>query len=105
METILIISSVLLWVMILLNLLLTLGLSRRLNARLPRMDFLKIGQPAPSFTAQTLQGETVTLSSYARRAVAFVFTSPHSANRVVRSFPGSKDYTPRLNSLELSWFW
>lgn len=77
METTLIISSALLWIMLLLNLLLTLGLSRRLNARFPKMDFLKIGQIAPSFTVQTLQGETVTLMSYSGQPVAFFFMSPH----------------------------
>jgi peroxiredoxin len=77
MENILVISSIALWVMVLLNLLLTLGLSRRLNSRLPKIESLKIGQLAPAFTAQTLHGETVTLSSYAGRGVTFIFTSPH----------------------------
>jgi len=76
METILVLSSILLWLMVLLNLLLTLGLARRVRAAFPTMEFLKVGQKAPDFTAQTLQGETVTLATYARRSVAFVFVSP-----------------------------
>ncbi|HEY4691675.1 MAG TPA: peroxiredoxin family protein [Anaerolineae bacterium] len=76
METILVLSSILLWVMVLLNLLLTLGLARRMRVTFPRMGSLKVGQRAPDFTAQTLKGETVTLATYAGRAVAFVFVSP-----------------------------
>ncbi|MFH1909448.1 MAG: redoxin domain-containing protein [Chloroflexota bacterium] len=76
MEAILIISSFLLWVLVLLNMLLILGLARRMRAVFPRMEFLKVGQPAPDFAAQTLQGETVTLSTYAQRAIVFVFISP-----------------------------
>lgn len=77
MESILIISSILLWVVVLLNLLLTLGLARRIrNANFPVMESLKVGQKAPNFSAQTLQGKTVTLNDYEGRAAAFVFVSP-----------------------------
>lgn len=77
MESILIISSILLWVVVLLNLLLTLGLARRIrNAAFPVMESLKIGQKAPDFSALTLQGKTVTLADYAGHAAAFVFVSP-----------------------------
>lgn len=76
MESILVVSSFLLWVLVLLNLLLTLGLARRMRAAFPKIEFLKVGQAAPDFTAQTLEGETVTLSTYAQRAIAFVFISP-----------------------------
>lgn len=76
MEPILVLSSILLWMLVLLNLLLTLGLARRMRAVFPPMESLKVGQPAPDFTAQTLNGETVTLATYAWRPVAFVFVSP-----------------------------
>ncbi|MDW8326619.1 MAG: TlpA disulfide reductase family protein [Anaerolineales bacterium] len=76
METLLLFSSLLLWVLVLLNLLLTLGLARRMRAAFPRLETLKVGQRAPDFTARTLNGETVTLAAYARRPVAFVFVSP-----------------------------
>lgn len=76
METILVLSSILLWVLVLLNLLLTLGLARRLRNAFPKVEMLKAGQPAPDFISLTLKGETVTLATYARRPVAFVFVSP-----------------------------
>jgi len=77
METMLVFSSILLWVMVLLNLLLTLGLARRIRTTFPGMESLKIGQKAPNFSAQTLQGQPMTLAEYAGRATAFVFVSPH----------------------------
>ena len=78
METTLIVSSVLLWLVVLLNLLLTFGLLRRLKAdsrplTAPQQTKLKPGEPAPAFTALTVHGETVTFSTYAGRKVAFVF--------------------------------
>lgn len=78
METGLLVSSVLLWVVVLLNLLLTLALIRRVNAgaRSQKVERLPAGAAAPDFTAQTLQGETVNQAAYAGRKVAFVFISP-----------------------------
>ena len=40
METILIISSILLWIVALLNILLTLGLARRIRSAFPRMEVM-----------------------------------------------------------------
>jgi len=77
MESILVLSTILLWALVLLNLLLTLGLARRVRAAFPKIEMLKVGQQAPDFTAQTLQGQAVSLADYAGRAVAFIFTSPH----------------------------
>lgn len=79
METALIVSSILLWLVVLLNLLLTLGLVRRLDTggRSVSAMGLEAGEPAPDFTAQTLSGETVTRSTYAGRNMAFVFISTH----------------------------
>lgn len=79
METALIVSSILLWLVVVFNLLLTLGLVRRLNAhRVPASVMgLKAGEAAPDFTAQTLSGERVTLAIYAKRNVAFIFFSIH----------------------------
>lgn len=80
MDQILVVSSVLLWVVVLFNLLMTLAVVRRLNAgsqKEVRKVGLEEGQLAPAFTAETLSGETVTLSTYARRTVAFIFISPH----------------------------
>jgi peroxiredoxin len=77
MENILIISTILLWILMLCNILLTIGLARRIKARLPNLETLKVGQKAPNFTAWTLEGKRVTLADYARRSVAFVFMSPN----------------------------
>lgn len=82
METVLIVSSVLLWIVVLLNLLLTFGLVRRFNTAprpvtTPHQIGLKAGELAPDFTAPTVRGETVTLSTYTGREVVFVFISAH----------------------------
>lgn len=84
METVFILSSVLLWVLVLLNIVLTLALVRKVNSDggsglnsvpLPRSGLEK-GTSAPDFAAQNLHGETVTLAAYQGRAVAFLFVSP-----------------------------
>lgn len=85
MEQVLLISSILLWIVLVLNLLLTLAVVRRL-ARSPRevssagggsgLEGPTVGQPAPNFTAETLQGQKISLSTYAGRPVAFLFVSP-----------------------------
>ncbi len=77
MEMILVVSSILLWVMVLLNMLWTLGLARRVRSVHPVMDSLKIGQRAPAFSAPSLQSSLMTLTDYAERVAAFVFVSPH----------------------------
>lgn len=77
MVTLLLISSILLWVLMLFNILLTLGLGKRINRQFPQIDFLKQGQPAPNFIAWTLEGQTVTLADYSKQRVAFIFISPH----------------------------
>jgi peroxiredoxin len=74
MLDLLLVSSVLLWLVVGLNLLLTLALVRKINSGTPRP--LKKGQRAPDFTAQTLTGEQVTLASYAGRSVALIAVSP-----------------------------
>lgn len=95
METILIISSILLWVMVLLNMLLTLGLARRIrNAAFPLMESLKIGQKAPDFSAPTLQGKTMTLADYAGHPTAFVFISPH-CTPCREELPHLRDLAPK----------
>lgn len=78
METALLVSSVLLWLVVLGNVLLTLALVRRLNRAGTDQSSemgLKAGEAAPDFTAQTLSGATKTLADYARRSVAFIFLS------------------------------
>lgn len=81
MEAILIVSSALLWLIVLFNLLLTLALVRRLTttSSSQKRIGLKAGQLAPDFTAQTLSGEAVTRSTYAGRSVVFLFISINCA--------------------------
>ena len=82
MEASLIVSSLLLWVIVVFNLLLTLALVRRLNDVKPHAKLdpgLSAGEIAPDFSVQALSGETVTRSMYAGRKVAFVFISTHCA--------------------------
>jgi peroxiredoxin len=80
MQPLLVTNSVLLWIVVLLNLLLTIALIRRFHqiSAFADMDVgLKKGSRAPDFQAETLTGETVTLADYARKAVSFIFISPH----------------------------
>jgi hypothetical protein len=84
-ETALIISSISLWIVLLFNLLLTIGLVRQQNIATRRVevnDSLLIGQSAPDFTALTLDEQAVTLATYAGQEVAFVFITVNS--RAVR---------------------
>lgn len=78
METWLLVSSILLWIVVLVNLVLTLALVRRVNgsAEATLETGPTPGEKAPDFTATALTGETVTLSDYARHSVAFVFVAP-----------------------------
>jgi peroxiredoxin len=76
MQTFLLLSSILLWILMLFNILLTLGLARRIRRQFPKMETLKPGQSAPDFTAWTLDGEPVTRAAYNGQATAFVFVSP-----------------------------
>jgi alkyl hydroperoxide reductase subunit AhpC len=81
----LLISVVLVWAAVLLNLALTLRLLRWrftthegevAGAVTQDVSGLPIGEPAPDFTAETLSGEHVGLDRYRGRSVAFVFSSP-----------------------------
>jgi hypothetical protein len=55
-----------------LNLLLTLGLARRVRGVLPTKALLQVGENAPEFSAQTLEGEKVTLATYLKIGRAHV---------------------------------
>ena len=81
MEPILVVSSILLWLMVLFNLLLTVALIRRAAAKQPgfateNVPTLEIGSQAPDFTAETLDGEAMTLDDYAGKSIALIFVSP-----------------------------
>src|SRR5436190_12896618 len=82
MELFIPVSVILLWIVVLLNLVLTLALIRRVNTKesneLQAMETgPKVGEKAPPFTAVTLEGNTVTLADYVGRLVTFVFVSPN----------------------------
>lgn len=79
LETSLVISSVLLWLLVLANILLTLALIRRSNANTPKSVGLPAGTPAPDFKAEMLSGETATLATYTglNHKAAFLFISSH----------------------------
>jgi len=76
MERWLIANSMLLWIILALNLLLTLALIQRLPGKKSSQHGLKSGTPAPSFTASTLAGEETTQRSFAGHDVALLFVSP-----------------------------
>ena len=80
METLLIISSVLLWIIVLGNLLLTLTVIRRVTAgspgERPTLAGLRVGAVAPPFSARTLDGQTRTLDDSAGRVTAMAFVAP-----------------------------
>lgn len=92
MSPLTLINVVLLWVVTLFALLLTLGLVRKQNTKNP--PSLKVGQQAPNFTAETLSGEVVTLSTYAGRSVAFLFTGP-SCSICREALPLYEDLGPK----------
>ncbi|HET8844896.1 MAG TPA: TlpA disulfide reductase family protein [Ktedonobacteraceae bacterium] len=92
METVLTVSSIFLWLVVLLNLVLTLALVRRINATsgstrtLP--DSLQAGEEAPFFTARTLNDEARTLADYAGRPLVLLFIAPgcKSCHELLPSF-------------------
>lgn len=83
--SVLVSTVVIIAVVLLLNLLLTVGVIRRLNKITkqmgsmdgPPVEGLEPGSLAPDFEATTIDGETVRLADYGRRAVSFVFSSIH----------------------------
>lgn len=85
METLLVASMIGLWIVLLINLLLTLRIVQWLrsvaaqqarDAEREERPELPIGASAPDFKAKTLGGEAVSLAQYAGHGVAFVFVSP-----------------------------
>ncbi len=104
MSSIMWISLILLWIFVLLNLLLTVGLIRRFNrmskeiAQFPAMqEGLEIGTPAPDFHAETLTGEIVSLAHYARQAVSFIFVAP-SCSPCVEELPTLNRLAPKAKA-------
>lgn len=84
---ILAVNSILLWVVLIFNLLLTLALvrsvnnigSNNLNREEIILDELKSGDIAPDFKAITLDGKEITLKDYINQSMVFVFVSSKCA--------------------------
>lgn len=96
MDDFTLISTLLLWPLVVINLVLVLAVIRKVNRQgatgVPaRKPPLPVGAPAPAFEAQTVEGRPVTLEDFRGRETAFVFMSP-----------GCKpcmEALPRLNAL------
>ena len=96
MQTFILASSILLWCVVLLNLLLTLALIRKVNKRqsaamIDMPSGLPPGDVAPAFSAQTMNGESVTLDRYLGKELVMMFIAP-SCGSCERALP-------RLNAL------
>lgn len=84
MEPILVVSSILLWIVVLFNLLLTLVIIRRLNFSTHQINNRVqseslVGQKAPDFTAEFLSGEKASFDHFRGHTVVFLFISPNCA--------------------------
>lgn len=79
MDQIVLMSTILLWVIVILNLFLTLAVIRTFNTRTKKnasqssVGGLEIGKLAPNFVAETLHGQEVTLATYAGRSIVLIF--------------------------------
>lgn len=100
MSPVLLVTLLVLWVLVLFNMLLTFALLRRVNRmtassmQANTVDRLKVGEPAPDFSAQALDGETVNLSTYAGRRVVFIFVSP-TCRPCREALPTYEDLLPK----------
>lgn len=92
MQAIFVVSSVLLWVVVLLNLVLTLALVRRASAPDRQRVGPTPGTRAPNFRAETLSGETVDLVDYDGKAVTLLFIGAHCGP--------CRDFLPHYQALE-----
>lgn len=98
MEQILLISSILVWIIVVFNLMLTLALIRRVS-KIPKepnrenITTLSIGTQAPDFNAETLDGQAVSLATYTGKAAIFAFVSP-SCGPCVDKIPMFKRVEP-----------
>ncbi len=81
MNQLLLLTIIPLWVVVLLNVLLTIALIRKFNTQtdlgFPSIKPMKVGEEAPEFSAVTITNEAVTQTAYEGKNVAFVFVSPH----------------------------
>ena len=105
MTTILLVSTIATWGVLIFNLLLLMGLIKRvnqLNGTSPKEFWLedaKIhrGETAQPFTAETPNGETVTLDSFSGQDVAFLFLSP-TCQPCVEKIPMLNEHYPQAKA-------
>ncbi len=80
MDTFLAVNLIILWLMVLLNLILTLALVKKVNREGNERSIesgLKPGTKAPDFTGRTLDEKTVTLADFKGKRFTLLFISPH----------------------------
>lgn len=80
MENLVTLNFTLLWGLAFVELVLLVGLARRMRTLSPlpqNLPSLEAGQPAPGFSATTAGGELRTLDDFAGRGLALVFLSPY----------------------------
>ena len=100
MDNIIVISSIFFWVLLLFNMFLTIALVRKVNNKTISSsppDFTdlptpEIGTPAPMFEARALEGNKVTLETFANKAVAIIFMSANC--------PSCTGHIPTLNAFK-----
>lgn len=95
MELVLEVGIVLLTVAVIFNYILTFALIRRqdTNQQVAETELLGVGEVAPDFTAETLNGDIVTRASYAGRSIAFLYFGS--------SCPTCAEMFPRYDALRL----
>ncbi|GLV53981.1 hypothetical protein KDH_08320 [Dictyobacter sp. S3.2.2.5] len=85
METLLLVSVIALWIVVLINLLLTLRMvqwhraikeSREQEVALEQRPELVVGEAAPDFRSRLLTGASVRLENYQGRTILLLFVSP-----------------------------
>ncbi|MGB8212097.1 MAG: redoxin family protein [Anaerolineales bacterium] len=86
MGTVLLVSSILLWIVLLFNLLITFRLVQMVAPdvwakNIPR---LKSGQLAPAFEIKTMEGETITLASFSGKPLMLTFISLYCSSCLLK---------------------
>jgi peroxiredoxin len=99
MQEFLVVSTVLSWLVILLNLFLSLALVRRFRDLDKRNEpeTLKVGTKVPDFSLETLDGKTVKLADYKNQESLMVFVSP-TCNPCRAQMPNLKELFPRIEA-------
>jgi peroxiredoxin len=104
MQAVLITSSALSWVVLLLNLLLTLAIIRKMNAGSQISQIgLKPSTQVPAFTAQALNGDVVTQDSLIGKMTLLIFISP-DCGPCKEALPKYKDLYIKTQQLGMEMF-